>query len=677
MILYENTIENFIKAIDNRTLFKYIISEYESEMNAAIDPLLKAQWKYMMVILSELVYFGKDFNSDCGIRIDYYETGNSRGVVLMLASETDNISRVLNVDLIPWEEVRMCEEEDMVYYDDGTGAGEQKTVHPSFQLAASHMILSGWVEDESIKTKSMALLYDCEYTRERDIISHYKPEITEAFPTYYINQLDEVSEYVKEVVTGGNGKEVLRRLQLINGTEMKNGELLYPGQKIAFSAVRNYIESDEIAWFFIKNPAGTGGSTLIEEIRKEAENNNKDVLLIDKDDTAVPEEFPADRIVVWMYDGSEDEELIEKAKQIADDRDVYVHSLKLDEPVGLSDGGKGLNWIERYLKVGTDKKLEWDPEQYPIVIVDTAEELPDEKGYASVIIRDNIYLDPKTEEICGSNAAKRTVYRKLSKGKKGVYIYPEDPALREYLKKGVRDAKNKYSWLKDYITYYQMDGEQLQKAQTDALKDSTVNEKYANKAIGYMGRGAWDKLEEQSKNWIISGLLAYHDMKKYDQLLDFSGVCISICKAVEAETGKRLFSNYKQYLMDKYGDDAVEKAPYALVEEKHGRKSFIEDKMFSLGRISSITGTGKDGKGFNKYAWSEFDGYCNDVLLIHPQTSLETMEEHLEYTEKIRLDYRNQAAHNRTMDVIQAKECIDYVVGIMHKLGVMLDAYRF
>ena len=63
LILYENTIEHFKKAVDNRTLIRYIISEYESAMNMKIDPLLKAQWKYMIIMLGDVILFDNDINN--------------------------------------------------------------------------------------------------------------------------------------------------------------------------------------------------------------------------------------------------------------------------------------------------------------------------------------------------------------------------------------------------------------------------------------------------------------------------------------------------------------------------------------------------------------------------------------------------------------------------------------
>ena len=679
MILYENTIEHFRKALDNRTLIRYIISEYESAMNMKIDPLLKARWKYMIIMLGDVILFDKDINNDCGIRLDFHDSSNRQEVTVIMASETGNVTGVLLINLVPWEKVRLCDEDDMVYYDSGAGEGEQKTVHPSFQLAATRKFITAGIHDDSINVRSMALLYDCEYTKENDIVTRYNQELIKRFPTYYINQVEEFSRYVQEVTSGGNGKEALRRLKLLGNSGANDTDLLYPEQKTIVSTVRKHLENNEVAWFIIKNPSGTGGSTMLDAIRKEADGNGREILLIDKEEIADTEQFTTDRVVVWLYDDYEDEVRIQKAKEIAQDKNIVVHNMKLDETPGLADDGKGLNWIRRYLHMKTDKKLEWDPAQYPIEIVDTPEELPDREGYASVIIRNNIYRDPGTGGIIGSEQAFKAVYRQMSKGKRGVYVYPEDPVLRDYLKKGVQDAKNKYSWLRDFISDYEMDAEQLQEAQAGTLKNDTVHDKFAKQAIRYMGQSAWDKLEEQSRNWIVSGLLAYHDMKKYDQLLDFSGVCISICKAVEAETRKRYFSCYREYLTEKYGIEAAEKAPYVMIRDSRNsfEKEFVEDSRFMLGTIPEVTGIGKNGKGDNRYVWNEFDAYCMDELLIEPEDAYYTISEHIEYTEKIRRDYRNQAAHGQSIDVIQAKDCIDYVVGIMHRLGIMLDAYRF
>ncbi len=677
MILYENTVKNFLKASNNRSLIRYMINEYENSTGTKVCPLIKLRWKYMMNVATQLVYCTDKVLDDCGVRIDLYIAGDYQDIIFILASSDGAKDNVLFISMIPWESVHLSDEDDVVYYDEGTGEGEKKTIHPSYQLAASSLLVSSGIENEFLNIQPIAFLFDCEYTHENDIITHYNRELTENFPVYYNHQLDKISLYAQEVLSHGGGTEVLRRLRLIGNSTLRHNGLLYPAQKFILSTVKNYLQNDEIAWFIIKSPSGTGGSTLLNEIRKEADAQQKEIVLIDKDEDVDPKDFPKDRMLVWIYDEAEDSAIVKSVCHTANQYNIHVNKLKLNEKIGVKDGGKGLNWLQRYLQAGYEEKLEWDPDEYSIIVVDKPEDLPNREDYASIAIKDSIYMDPETEIIHGGDDEKKELYSRLSKGRKGIYLYIEDPVLNRYIKKEIQDAQNKYNWLKEYQNIYSMDTEQLEEAQKEKLKKDSVNKKYSDIAIRYMGQSAWDKLEEQSKTWILSGLLAYHDMKKYDQLLDFSGVCISICKAVERETAKRFFERYKQYLENKYTDDAVDRAPYTMVEEKYGKKDFIKSHMFSLGKIPRITGIKSDGKVANKYAWNEFDAYCDEEFLISPESSFDTIAEHMEYTEKIRIDFRNQAAHSDTMDVIQAKECIDYVVGVMHRLGIMLDAYRF
>ena len=43
---------------------------------------------------------------------------------------------------------------------------------------------------------------------------------------------------------------------------------------------------------------------------------------------------------------------------------------------------------------------------------------------------------------------------------------------------------------------------------------------------------------------------------------------------------------------------------------------------------------------------------------------------------KIRDDYRNRSAHSHTISIVEARECLEYVVTVQRKLGELLDEYR-
>lgn len=39
-------------------------------------------------------------------------------------------------------------------------------------------------------------------------------------------------------------------------------------------------------------------------------------------------------------------------------------------------------------------------------------------------------------------------------------------------------------------------------------------------------------------------------------------------------------------------------------------------------------------------------------------------------------DYRNRSAHSHSISITEARECLEYVITVQRKLGVLLDQYR-
>ena len=70
MILYENSIENFLASSKTRSLADYIVDEYSRRASRKLSPVRKNSWKYIMEILRRLIE-DAGVNSECGIRIDY------------------------------------------------------------------------------------------------------------------------------------------------------------------------------------------------------------------------------------------------------------------------------------------------------------------------------------------------------------------------------------------------------------------------------------------------------------------------------------------------------------------------------------------------------------------------------------------------------------------------------
>ncbi len=366
-----------------------------------------------------------------------------------------------------------------------------------------------------------------------------------------------------------------------------------------------------------------------------------------------------------------------------------------------------------------------------------------ELNYVGVIIGKELGYDKKTGRIIINNFDKRdnsvivqrikmAYYVLLSRGMNGVYIFIQDPSLKEMIKDRLSYASRRFSWIKElaekyqsgfektlidkqkYRTSYsyamfvyeavnefisnlkvfsedQLDGEQYKKIsdqcsqlllrlQSSPLNQIEIQEKYQKIIIRTMGESAWNKLSEVGKKCLISSELTYHDMKDYNQLYDFSSVCVQVSKAVEYELTNRFYVSYIDYLETKHertksAKDFFSKIPGVLKKQERGRERLLKVQEVTLGTIPFIVGLKMDGRITDQKAYDSFKEYASGQLLQEGLEIQRTLAKHIEYIIRIKNDYRNKAAHKTPMDVVSAKTCLDYVIEVQRTLGRMLDDY--
>ena len=88
-------------------------------------------------------------------------------------------------------------------------------------------------------------------------------------------------------------------------------------------------------------------------------------------------------------------------------------------------------------------------------------------------------------------------------------------------------------------------------------------------------------------------------------------------------------------------------------------------------------GLDDNGRISDEAVWREFEAFAKKKLLVNPANPLKTMRSQLVVIGKIRDDYRNRSAHSHVITIVDAEECIEYVVTSQRKLGILLDEYRF
>ena len=201
----------------------------------------------------------------------------------------------------------------------------------------------------------------------------------------------------------------------------------------------------------------------------------------------------------------------------------------------------------------------------------------------------------------------------------------------------------------------------------------------------------WNRLDDKSKVFLITAKSNYESMIKMkdSETFDYSGVCLLVTKALEVETTKRFFNNYKNYLKRKYR--SVSKWPEELRIRKQGKITdyVMDENEFTLGSVVSVLGLKR-----------KYDKYNKNKIIDYEKKNLESYDEFLEYAtnnlfrfsdlksiedeikkdylfiETVRVDYRNPSAHKDRLTITSAKNCLEYVIGIHHMLKEMLSTMK-
>lgn len=327
---------------------------------------------------------------------------------------------------------------------------------------------------------------------------------------------------------------------------------------------------------------------------------------------------------------------------------------------------------------------------------------------------------------------KMTYFVLLSRGMNGVFVFIQDPYLKEMITERLSYASRRFSWIKELAEKYksgfektlldrqkrrssysyaivvyeavnefvanlkrfseeQLDGNQykeisdqcsqlLLNLQSEPLNQTEIREKYQKIIMRNMGESAWSKLSETGKKCLISSELTYHDMKDYNQLYDFSAVCVQVSKAVEYELTNRFYGPYITYLESlyertKYPDEFFSKVPNVILKQEGSRVRLLTELEVTLGTIPFIVGLNIEGIVLDQDAYDSFKGYASILLLQRGLDVKSTLTKHIKYIIRIKNDYRNKAAHKNPIDVVTAKACLDYVIEVQRTLGQMLDDY--
>ncbi len=724
MIIYENTLKQFLRHCRSKKLVNFICSEYESVSGSPATGEMRYSWKYTFLIVYTALFnapIPPDDNT--GIRIDIEESVRTNHLKLTFASSREGEYRFALLGIYAGNSVKLTNAADIVSFRDGSAAWT--SVHPSMLMSHDVRRLTRGVPEDQVRSVSIegaSFLPDCFYSPDTDILTDYDSQLTAGFPIFYANDAEDLTDYLEPVIRSGGGTDALRKLRSIESNALsqnlseRNEDQLY-----LISSILTNVRRNRRAWYIIEGRTGTGQEEIALDIvdklkaegrsvsilkEDEIPDDSQDLVIISQKDGGSLEQLEFGKVAIYLCDEVQDPSLdLLKAEadlaSMANKAGAQLHITHLKQNTSFVDGGNGMRWLVNCLQLATIRREDYDPDSYDIRLIDSKETwLPyAKKGIACIVLPDNVTYDPATDTVAYRKNQKKGVYNALSSGRNGAWIVCKDPDMKKYLEKELLAVRQRQLRIRRLIQEMndgqaigeniapQFDGisanagESQSGTQNDNREDlmKKADSKYLKNLKSSIGKKTFLKLSSQSVTWLVSALMAYDNMKDFDRMVDFSGVCVQIGKACEFELKKRIFTAYVEYEKKKYGEPQyLKKLPAACfsANDTSAEDQLLSEEQVTLGKLKYIMGLDDNGRIASQKIWQEFREYAEAALLVNPGSSLNVMKSQMPVIARIRDEYRNPSAHAQEITVVDAQECIEYVITAQKKLAELLDAYK-
>ena len=700
MIVYENTLKQFFRHCRTKKLVNFICSEYESVSGKPATGEMRYSWKYTcLIVCTALSGAPVPPNDDTGIRIDIEESARTNHLKLTFASSGNGEYRFALLGLYAGNSVKLTNAVDIVTFREGSASWT--SVHPSMIMSHDVRRLTRGIPENEVRCVSIegaSFLPDCFYSPDTDILTDYDSQITAGFPVFYANDAEDLNVFLEPVMRTGGGADALRKLRSIESNALsQDSEERNEDQLYLVSSILTNVRRNRRAWYIIEGHTGTGQEEIaldiVDKLKEEGRSvsilkeneipdDNQDLVIISQKDGGSLEQLEFGKVAIFLCDEVRDPSL-DLLKSEADlaaaankaGAQLYITHLK--QNTAFVDGGKGMRWLANCLQLATIMREDYNPDSYDIRLIRSKEDwLPyANKGIACIVLPDNVTYDPETGNISYRKSQKKGVYNALAAGRNGAWIVCEDPALRKYLEKELFAVRQRQLQIRGIIKEM---GSSLKDNRDELMKKA--DSKYVNKLKSSVGKKTFLKLSSQSITWLVSALMAYDTMKDYDRMVDFSGVCVQIGKACEYELKKRIFTGYMAYEKKKYGEPQyLKKIPSACfsTNDTTEESQLLTEDQVTLGKLKYIMGLDDNGRIASQKIWHEFREYAEAELLVNPASSYNIIKSQMPVIARIRDEYRNPSAHAQEVTVVDAQECIQYVITVQKKLSELLEQYKY
>lgn len=196
-----------------------------------------------------------------------------------------------------------------------------------------------------------------------------------------------------------------------------------------------------------------------------------------------------------------------------------------------------------------------------------------------------------------------------------------------------------------------------------------------------LGEACWNRLEARSRTFLISSRIMYDELIILEDVIDYSGVCLLVTKALEYELSKRFCKMFLKYLKEQYGKD-YSKYPSTMLRDFDGVTSTINKEDFTLGSVAYILcirpklNPDDDTTQRDKDKAILLDFAEKKLYRNKSRTEIEVqLDSYAEDIEDIKTRFRNRAAHTNELKKKNAKECFDIVLDVQKLLKKMIESF--
>jgi uncharacterized protein len=236
--------------------FKVSASEYRSWENSpkAIKLLME---------LSEI--------KDTYVTFEYQVPYTQRRIDCMLYGKNkDSIGTIVHIELKQWDKVTATNIEGN-FVETYTGIPNNRVAHPSQQVKGYHNYLTGFVEvfeENEIGLFGCAYCHNYEKIGEEGLYDPIYKTILDEFPVYSKNQVKELSEQLKKLLSKGDGYSIFNKFMQ---------SPIRPSKKLLESASKIVKNSSD---FSLLNDQIVARNIILSKIRSARTKGEKSVILI-------------------------------------------------------------------------------------------------------------------------------------------------------------------------------------------------------------------------------------------------------------------------------------------------------------------------------------------------------------------------------------------------------------